>query len=513
LAVRSSSAIKDTDDMATPQKPEQDWNTRASELTWDGRPLIHGERVAAPGKMEIVSPVDGRHLYTAALCDAVTVDRAVRSARSAFEGTGWSDISPQARAGKLLRLAELIVRDHEELALRDTLEMGKPISAALSDIGGFAPVICRYYAECADKIYGEVPASDRGSIAFSLREPRGVVAAVAPWNYPLPNAIIKAVPALAAGNCVVLKPSEMTPGSALRFGELALEAGLPAGVLNVIPGDGVETGASLVSHPDIDMVTFTGSTQAGRAIMSLASTRHIRPVMLECGGKSPQIVFADAPPTADLAPQILGEILANQGQLCVARSRLLVHRSRKEELLTELARLAQGYVVGDPLDARTGFGPLAGRKQHDRVIACISSAERAGARIVTGGAAERHCGVLPTIIDDVADDMAIVQEEVFGPVLTVQSFDTLDDAIRLANATRYGLAATVWTAQYPIIHSMVRRLQCGQVIVRSTTEAFEGPGLALAGEPHGDSGFGGETGLDAVRNYTKVKGVILAGGR
>ncbi|AXB78888.1 aldehyde dehydrogenase family protein [Novosphingobium sp. P6W] len=498
--------------MATKQ-PEADWNKRARDLTWDGRALIHGQRIATSKEIEIFSPVDGRYLYNSGLCDAVMIDRAVRSSRSAFERGNWSGISPQARASKLLRLAELIVRDHEELALRDTLEMGKPIGVAVGEVAGLAPVLCRYYAECADKIYGEVPGTDQGSIAFSLREPRGVVAAIAPWNYPLANAIIKSLPALAAGNCVVLKPSEMTPGSALRFGELALEAGLPDGVLNVVPGDGIETGASLVSHSDIDMVTFTGSTATGRAIMALASSRHIRPVMLECGGKSPQIVFADAPPTPDLAPHILGEILVNQGQLCVARSRLLVHRSRKEELLAKLASLARQHVVGDPLDMGARFGPLAGTTQRDRVMSYISSAQQAGAHLVAGGASDRHCGVLPTIFDHVADDMAVVKEEIFGPVLTVQTFDTVDDAVRLANSTRYGLAATVWTEQYPVIHAMVRRLKCGQVTVRSSIEAFEGPGFALAGEPQGDSGFGGETGLDALRNYTAVKGVILAGGR
>ena len=498
--------------MGSPEQPERDWNQRACALTWDGRPFIHGERIPASREMKIFSPVDGRHLYNVILSDAAIIDRAVRSARSAFESGVWSGISPQARTGKLLRLAELIARDHEELALRDTLEMGKPIASSLGEIGGFAPVLCRYYAECADKIYGEVAGSDLGSIAFSLREPRGVVAAIAPWNYPLPNAVIKAVPALAAGNCVVLKPSELSPGSALRLGELAIEAGLPAGVLNVVPGDGIETGAGLVSHPDIDMATFTGSMATGRAIMALASTRHIRPVMLECGGKSPQAVFADAPAATDLAPHVLGEILANQGQLCVAKSRLLVHHSRKDELLAELERCAREYVVGDPLDARTQFGPLAGTKQHDRVMSYIASAQQAGARLVTGGAAGRHCGVLPTIFDDVTGEMAVVQEEIFGPVLTVQTFDTLDEAVRLANATRYGLAATVWTAQYPIIQAMVRRLKCGQVTVRSTAGTFEGPGLALAGEPRGDSGFGGETGLDALRNYTTVKGVVLAGG-
>lgn len=498
--------------MTKAKQGEGGWHQQAGELTWDGRALIHGERIAAPKRFGIVSAIDGRHLYDADLCDAAMVDLAVQSARRAFESRHWSGISPQARSSKLMRLAELVARDHEDLAIRDTLEMGKPIGNSLSEVGGFAPTLCRYYAECADKIYGEVPGSDHGSLAFTLREARGVVAAIAPWNYPLPNAIIKAVPALAAGNCVVLKPSELTPASALRFGELALEAGLPEGVLNIVPGDGMKTGVSLVSHPDIDMVTFTGSTATGRAIMARAPSRHLRPVMLECGGKSPQLVFADAPPAVELAPEILSEILTNQGQLCVAKTRLLVHRSRKEELLAELATLARAQVVGDPLDIGTHFGPLAGKMHHDRVMSYIASAQQAGAHMVAGGAdSERYCGVLPTIFDNVTDEMAIVNEEVFGPVLSVQTFETIDDAIRLANSTRYGLAATVWTAHYPVIHTMIRSLKCGQVTVRSTTAPFDGPGLALAGEPHGDSGFGGETGLDALRNYTTTKGVVLAG--
>lgn len=491
---------------------QPDWHARAQALIWDGRPLINGTRIEADGAMDVISPISGIRLYTAVLSGPDVVDRAVASARVAFEGGSWSGLSPRARGRILLRLADLIVRDHEELALRDTMEMGKPITASLAEIAGFAPELCRHYAEAADKIYGEVAGSDGASLGFALREPRGVVAAIAPWNYPLANAVIKAVPALAAGNCVVLKPSELSPATAMRLGELALEAGVPPGVFNILPGDGAVTGVRLVSHPDVDMVTFTGSTAAGRTIMSMASQHRIRPIMLECGGKSPQVVFADAPPTELLVTPILGELLANQGQLCVARSRIIVHRSRHDELLAALERESATYIVGDPLDAKTSFGPLAGTRQFERVSACIDGALVDGARMVCGGVSERHCGVVPTIFADVNENMAIVREEVFGPVATVQSFDTTEEAITLANATAYGLAATAWTAHYPTAQAVFRKLKTGHVTINATAEPYEGPGLALSGEPRGDSGFGCETGLDSLRSYTAVKGVVLAGG-
>ena len=493
-------------------QPQPDWHHRARTLTWDGRPLIDGTRVDADPTMDIVSPVGGQRLYSAVLSTPDIVDRAVLSARSAFETGRWSDMSPRARGLILLRLADLIAREHEDLALRDTLEMGKPIGASLSEVGGFAPALCRHYAEAADKIYGEVAGSDSGSLGFTLREPRGVVAAIAPWNYPLANAVIKAIPALAAGNCVILKPSEMSPATALRLGELALEAGVPPGVFNIVPGDGSITGMRLVSHPDVDMVTFTGSTAAGRTIMSAASRHRIRPVMLECGGKSPQIIFADAPPTDLIAPAILGAVLTNQGQLCVARSRILVHRSRHDELVSALEREVAGYTVGDPLDPATGFGPLAGLKQFERVSAYIAGAIESGARMIAGGKTERHCGVAPTIFADVTEDMAVVREEIFGPVVTVQTFEDTDEAITLANATSYGLAATAWTAHYPTMQAVFRKLKTGHVTINATADAYEGPGLALSGEPRGDSGFGCETGLDSLRGYTALKGVVLAGG-
>ena len=489
---------------------DPNWSSRAASLLWDGRSFIDGRRIDAEESLDVRSPIDGASLYDLALSRVEAVDRAVLSARRAFDAGGWSGISPQARGLALMHLADQIVRHHEELALRDTLEMGKPISAALADVGGGAPAICRYYAEAADKVYGEVAGSDAASLGFTLREPYGVVAAVAPWNYPLPNAVIKAVPALAAGNCVVLKPSELSSGSALRLAELAMEAGLPAGVFNVVAGDGPTTGAALVSHPLVNMVTFTGSTAAGRAIVSMASQSSLRPVMLECGGKSPQIVFEDAPEADELARRILGEALANQGQLCVARSRLLVHRSRRKELTAALERAVRDYAVGDPLDAATAFGPLAGRRQFERVSAYIDGAVRAGAHRIAGGEADRPCGVMPTIFDAVSQDMAIVQDEVFGPVLTLQGFDDVEEALDLANATRYGLA-TVWTAHYPTIRAMFRGLRTGHIAVNTSLQAAEGPGMALAGEPRGESGFGCETGLDGLRSYSTRKGVVISG--
>jgi acyl-CoA reductase-like NAD-dependent aldehyde dehydrogenase len=372
--------------------------------------------------------------------------------------------------------------------------------------------VCRYYAESADKVYGSAPGSDQGTLAYTLREPYGVVAAIAPWNFPLCNAVIKTVPALAMGNCVVLKPSELSPGSALRLAELALEAGVPPGVFNVIPGLGGDAGAALVSHGDVDLVTFTGSTATGQRIMQLAPAQRPKPVMLECGGKSPQIVFADAP-TPDLsAPTIAAEAFANQGQVCVARSRLLVHVSRKDALIAELERVVADYVIGDPLDAATTFGPLASQQQRDRVVGMMDQAIRDGARPLLGGRDDDGCFVRPAIFDQVTPEMEAVRQEIFGPVLTVQTFETPEQALEMANATPYGLGATVWTRDYPTAHMMIRGLRAGHVTICATATAFEGPGFALASEPRGASGFGPETGLDGLRSYTALKSVVLQAG-
>ncbi len=487
------------------------WRRRAAAVGWDGRAFIDGQRVNSSARFAVHSPIDNAQLYDAARCGAEEVDRAVAAARRAFDRGPWSLWSPSRRASALDRLAELIALHHEELALVDALEMGKPISSALAEAGHIAPSFCRFFAQGAERLYGEVAGSDSASLAFSIREPHGVVAAISPWNFPTANAVIKVVPALATGNCVVLKPSELTPSSALRLAELAIEAGVPAGVLNVIPGYGAEAGATLIRHPGVDMVTFTGSSATGRRVMALAAEPRARPVVLECGGKSPQIVFEDAPAAAVIAPLIANDVFANQGQVCVARSRLLVHRSRREEFVAELVRTAEGLAIGHPLDPATDFGLLASLGQRDRVLGMVERALDAGARQVNSAPDPVGCLVHPMILENVSPDMAIASEEVFGPVLTVQTFGTVDEALTLANAPSYGLAATAWTSDYRTIHRLIRELKVGEITVRSSAEPVEGPGLSLAAEPRGDSGIGSETGLAGLRACTRLKGVVLTG--
>jgi acyl-CoA reductase-like NAD-dependent aldehyde dehydrogenase len=441
------------------------------------------------------------------------IDKAVQAARERFEDGCWSNLTPERRAEALFKLADLILRHKEELALLDTLEMGKPITASVFDAGKFAPSLLRSWAGLADKLFGESAPLSSDALAFNTYEPKGVVGAIAPWNFPTVNAVIKFGPALAAGNTVVLKPSELTPSSTLRIAELALEAGIPEGVLNIVPGLGSTVGQALALHPNVDFISFTGSTVTGRRIMELAGRSNGKPVLLECGGKSPQIVFDDIDDLDAVADATVADVLRNQGQVCVARTRLLVQRGIKDNLLEKIVVRASRYRPCNPLDESTVFGPLACTSQRSRVKSYVEEGIRSGAEPVLQGAVQETngCFVAPTVFDRVESHMSIVREEIFGPVLCVQSFSSEVEAIELANGTDYGLAATVWTRDMARGRRLARAIKAGNISIRTSGRGGCVSDFFLSHEPQRASGFGSEFGLKGLQAHSNLKLVTVSG--
>jgi aldehyde dehydrogenase (NAD+) len=472
--------------------------------------LIDGRRVKPlSGRyFTTVNPATEQVIAQVAEAGVEDVDVAVRSARKALEGE-WGHMKASDRGRLLLKLADLIKRDEEELVMLESLDSGKPVSAIRrQDLPAVIDTLV-YYAGMADKINGQVIPARTDALTYTVREPVGVVGVIIPWNFPLMIGMWKMAPALACGCALVVKPAEITPLTALKIGELALEAGFPAGTLNVVPGFGKVAGQALVDHPDVDKVTFTGSPTVGRQILQGAAG-NLKRVTLELGGKSANIIFPDA--DIDAAVKAAGSgIFFNTGQVCSAGSRILAHADIYDEVVERLAARAKSMRIGDPLEASTSMGPLVSEVQMKRVLSYIDIGRSEGARVVTGGARATDKGyyVQPTVFAGVEHEMRVSQEEIFGPVATVIRFKDDDDALRIANGTVYSLAAGVWSADIARVHRFARQLKAGTVWINT----YGPTDIRLPWGGARDSGFGREHGDMAIENFTEPKVVWINTGR
>ena len=485
-----------------------DWHVRARGLNLQTRPFIGGRFDDGPADhaFDCVSPIDGKRIASLAEVGARGVDAAVTAARKAFESGVWANMAPRARKKVMLKLAALVDQHREELALLDTLCMGMPISISKDYCVPWAINALEWYGEAIDKLYDEVAPTDRSVLALITREPVGVVGAVLPWNWPMGLLGWKVPPALAAGNSVVLKPDEQTSLSALRFAGLAQEAGLPDGVLNVVTG-GPAVGEAIGRHPDIDVVGFTGSTEVGKLFMKYSAESNMKPVWTECGGKGPNIVFADAPDLAVAAQTAAFMIFLNTGQVCAAASRLIIEESAREQVLEIIKGVGQALAPADPLEAQTMLGPIAKASQLERVLGYIETGRKEGARLVTGGGRARiESGgffIEPTVFDGVRNDMRIAQEEIFGPVLSTITFRTPEEAVAIANASNYGLSGAIWTQNLSKAHTLARALRCGSVAVNAYSDDAHDMTVPFGG--YKQSGFGRDKSLHALDKYTQLK--------
>jgi aldehyde dehydrogenase (NAD+) len=462
---------------------------------------------SASGKtFPTINPATGEVICQVAEADAADVDRAVRAARHAFEKGPWRKTAAAERGRLLNRLADLIERHADELARLESLDNGKPYAVAGAADLPLTIACYRYYAGWADKVQGRTIPISGDYFCYTRLEPVGVVGQIIPWNFPLLMQAWKLAPALATGNTVVMKPAEQTPLTALRVGELILEAGFPPGVVNLLPGYGPTAGAAIARHMDVDKIAFTGSTEVGHLIMEASAKSNLKRVTLELGGKSPNIVFADA----DLDAAIEGSHFAlffNQGQCCCAGSRLFVEESAYDEFVERSAARARRRTVGDPFDPATEQGPQVDQDQYNKVMRYIDSGKNEGARLVCGGGSvgDRGYFIQPTVFADVKDDMTIAREEIFGPVMSIIKFRDIDDVVERANRTEYGLAAAVWTRDIGKAYAIANNVRAGTVWI-NCYDVFD------AAAPFGgfkQSGMGRELGEYGLQQYTEVKTVTV----
>jgi acyl-CoA reductase-like NAD-dependent aldehyde dehydrogenase len=484
-----------------------EWESRAKDVRPRTQAFIGGAYVDAQSgeTFDDIGPRDGTVIARVAACDRADVDLAVAAARKAFDSGVWTQESARERKRVLLRFADLMRADLENLALLETLDVGKPIRDSLRVDVPTAAFCFEWYAEAIDKLYDEIAPTASKALALVTREPIGVVGAVVPWNYPLIITAWKVAPALAAGNSVVLKPAEQSPLSALRLAELAQEAGVPDGVFNVVPGFGETAGAALGLHMDVDKIAFTGSNEVGRYFLRYAADSNLKSVSLELGGKSPQLVLADAPDLHDAAKAVAQGIFYNQGETCNAGSRLLVDRRIRESFVEEVVAATAKMQPNDPLNPRTSMGALIDGGHLERVLGYVSSGTEEGAVIRTGGERVRADSggyfLPPTVFEGVENSMRIAREEIFGPVLSVFDFDSLEGAIQLANDTPYGLAASVWTSDLKTAHNVSRALRAGTVWVN----CFDYSEVTTPFGGFKQSGNGRDRSLHAFEQYTQLK--------
>ena len=453
-----------------------------------------------------VNPSTGEEICQVAEADAADVDKAVQAARRAFDQGPWKKMRASERGRLLHRLADLIEQNADQLARLETLDNGKPLSIAKA-VDVTKTIACyRYFAGWADKVQGKTIPIDGDFFCYTRHEPIGVIGQIIPWNYPLLMQAWKLAPALATGNTIVMKPAEQTPLSALRLGELILEAGFPEGVVNLLPGFGPTAGAAIARHMDVDKVAFTGSTEVGRLIMEAAAKSNLKRISLELGGKSPNIIFADSDIDDAVEGAHLG-LFVNQGQSCCAGSRVFVEQTIYDEFVEKSIARARKRRVGDPLDPLTDQGPQVSESQFDRIMGYIESGKREGATLACGGerVGDRGYFIQPTVFSDVQDEMKIAREEIFGPVMSIIAFKDMDEVISRANRTTYGLAAGVWTRDIKKAHAVANSVRAGTVWVNcyhvlDTRAPFGG---------FKQSGMGRELGEYGLQQYTEVKTVTL----
>lgn len=487
-------------------KSTQQWHAMAAELAIETRAFIGGEYTSSDSgaTFPCINPANGQVIAEVSACNQADVDRAVTIARSSFESGCWSGKPPVVRKKILVRLADLILKHAEELALLESLDMGKPIGESLNvDVAGSARCIA-WNGEAIDKIYGEIAPSADNAIGLITREPIGVVAAIVPWNFPLLMACWKLGPALATGNSIILKPSEKSPLTAIRLAELTQQAGIPDGVFQVLPGFGPAAGTPLALHMDVDCIAFTGSTGVGKKLLEYAGQSNMKRVFAECGGKSPNIVFADCPDMDMAAKSAAAAIYYNQGEVCTAASRLLLEASIKDEFVSKVIAASHTMQPADPLDPETFMGAIVDAQQLERVLGYIDDG-KGSARLIHGGKRVRlESGgyyVEPTIFDEVDESCKIFHEEIFGPVLSVITFDTMEEAIKLANTSDYGLAAAVWTSDISKAHKTAKALRAGSVWINN----WDGGDMTMPFGGFKQSGNGRDKSIHALEKYTELK--------